>query len=397
MFTFISGFSQSDIEKTLEIKEKNLQQLKDSQELVIKSLEGLKLKWIQEQIKQKGLPEINRDGFLIAHSAMTLFYSPEHEQAWWVVHMVLPDIKYGTQGRTNDFRTDSLLKVGTADKNDYLMSGYDRGHLAPSADFRWSKKALSESYYYSNMSPQRPELNRGKWADLENFVRQYVLTSNEPVFVVTGGVLKDSLKYIGIDKKISVPKFYYKIIVDLNGNDTKGIAFIMRNGTNTYPVINYAVSIDSVETLTGINFFPQLDDSLENRLESSYDISQWFSEKEAGSVKVTEPEEMPEGAINTIQAKGYIGQKKTVCGTVVSTRVWKDNKAIFMNLDQKFPNHVFSATIWGNNIVNFPYEPATTLMNRKVCITGTIGKYKEVPSMELKNDESILFIDEIEE
>lgn len=397
LFFFILSqqlFAQSDIEKNLRSGEVRLKQLKDSQEFLMRDLEILKLKWIQEQIQEKGIPEINRDGFLVNHSAMTLFYSPEHEQAWWVVHMVLPDIRNGTQGRTNDFRPDSLVKVGTADKNDYLMSGYDRGHMAPSADFRWSKRALSESYFYSNMSPQRPELNRGKWADLEDFIRQYVLNSNEPVFVVTGGVLTDSLKYIGIDKKISVPKFYYKVVADLNGDDKKAIAFIMRNGVNTYPVMSYAVSIDSVESLTGLNFFTKLADTLENRIEAMKDISLWLSEKEAGSVKPLEPENLPEGAINTIQAKGYIGQKKTVCGTVVSTRIWKDNKAVFINLDQKFPNQIFSATIWGNSIPNFSYEPASTLINRNVCITGIIDEYKNTPSIELKNEKAIIFLDE---
>jgi endonuclease G len=394
-FTFLYG--QSETEKLLKQSETRLQHLKDSQEVILKSLENLKLKWIQEQIKNRALPEINRDGFLVHHSAMSLFYSPEHEQPWWVVHMILPDIKTGNQGRTNDFRPDSLVKMGTADKNDYLMSGYDRGHLAPSADFRWSKRALSESYLYSNMSPQRPELNREKWADMEDFIRQYVLNSGEPVFVVTGGVLKDSLKHIGIDKKITVPRYYYKIVADLEGDEKKAIAFVMRNGVNTYPVISYAVSVDSVEVLTGLNFFHLLADTLETRIESSFDISQWYSEKEAGSVKPMEPEEMPEGAINTVQAKGYKGQKKTVCGAVVSTRIWKDNKAVFINLDQKFPNHIFSATIWGNNIPNFSYEPAATLINRNVCITGTIGEYKGIPSIEIKNEKSLIFLDDAEQ
>ncbi len=393
----ISLAAQSETEKILKQTEARLNQLKDSQEVIMQNLEGIKLKWIQEQIQQTALPEINRDGFLVNHSAMSLFYSPEHEQAWWVVHMVLPDIRNGTQGRTNDFRPDSLVKVGTADKNDYLMSGYDRGHLAPSADFRWSRHALSESYFYSNMSPQRPELNRGKWADLEDFIRQYVLNSDEPVFVVTGGVLADSLKYIGIDKKISVPKLYYKVVADLNCDNKKAIAFVMRNGVNTYPVMSYAVSIDSVEALTGLNLFAKLADTLENRIEAMNDISLWLSEKEAGSVKPMEPEDLPTDAINTIQAKGYIGQKKTVCGTVVSTRIWKDNKAVFINLDQKFPNQIFSATIWGNSIPNFSYEPASTLINRNVCITGVIDEYKNTPSIELKNEKAIIFLDETDD
>lgn len=390
-------FSQTETEKLIKQFESQLQIHKDSQISLQKKLEVFKLKWIGEQIQSTALPKINKDGFLIHHSAMSLFYSPEHEQAWWVVHMILPDIKTGVQGRTNDFRQDSLVKFGTADKNDYYMSGYDRGHLAPSADFRWSKRALSESYYYSNMSPQRPEFNRGKWADLEDFGRQYVLWSQHPIFVVTGGVLTDSLKSIGVDKKISIPKYYYKIFMDLNDSSKKAIGFIMRNGINTYPIINYSVTIDSIETLTGIDFFPLLQDSVENRLEKMNDVNFWLEEKSAGIYQALNPEEIPQEAINTIQAKGYIGEKKTVCGTVVSTRVWKDNKAVFMNLDQKFPNHVFSATIWGNSLINFSYEPASTLINKKVCITGIIGKYKEVPSMEIKNEKAIQFIEDFDD
>ena len=111
---------------------------------------------------------------------MSLVYSEEHEQAKWVAHIISPDIITGNVSRTNDFRPDPHVSTGSTVEEDYFLKylqpdssykydgyGFDRGHLAPSADFRWSTTALSESYFYSNMSPQRPEFNRGTWAELE--------------------------------------------------------------------------------------------------------------------------------------------------------------------------------------------------------------------------------------
>ena len=114
---------------------------------------------------------------MIRHKAFSLAYGEEVEQAIWVMHIISSEIKDGTVGRTNDFRIDTLIQSGSAEEEDYFIKtrnsdgdveydgfGYDRGHLAPSADFRWSRSALSESYYYSNMSPQLPGFNREKWA-----------------------------------------------------------------------------------------------------------------------------------------------------------------------------------------------------------------------------------------
>ncbi len=389
---FYHAFPQAETEKKMQQLEKKITSFSDSQKVFYQKLEALQLQWIREQIKQYGLPKIQGEGMLINHSAMSLFYDENHGQARWVVHMVIPSIKDGVLTRTNDFRKDSMVKSGTPGKEDYYNSGYDRGHLAPSADFRWSKRAMSESYYYSNMSPQKPEFNRGKWSQLEDFVRQYVMDSNHPVFVVTGGVLTDSLKKIGKEKMISVPKYYYKIVVDLNEKEKKGIAFLMLNGTNSKPIISYSVSIDSIETITGIDFFASLSDSLENRIEKMNNIDSWLNKEQAGGVKPLEPEELPKGAINTVDAEKYYDQKATVCGTVVAAKVLKDSKGVVFNLDTKFPNQIFSFTIWKSNVVNFSYEPATVLIDKKVCITGTVTKYRDKPTMELKNEKMLEFL-----
>lgn len=390
-FAVTAGCAQTHTEEQIKICEEKLKSFSDSSDFYLKKREQLTLLLIREQIKQYGLPKITGEGMLVNHSAMSLFYDSKHGQAKWVVHIVHPAIKEGGESRTNNFRKDSLLNERTPGRDDYLNSGYDRGHLAPSADFRWSHRALSESYYYSNISPQKPELNRIKWAQLENLIRQYVISSGEPVFVVTGGVLKDNLKTIGSDNKISVPEKFYKVIAGISGSEKKGIAFLMLNGENTKPVINYTVSIDSIEVLTGIDFFHLLPDTMENRIESAYDINKWLKAEYSGNVAPFEPEELPKGAIIAADAAGYYDKNVTVCGTVVSSKVYKDSKGVVFNLDQKFPYHIFSFTIWKKDAVNFSYDPKTTLINRKVCITGTIRKYNDKPTMDVENEKSIIF------
>ncbi len=384
---------QTEHERRIQQIESRIKLLADSQSEYYKQLENVKYKWIQEQIKQYALPRIDEDGFLVYHSAMALFYIDRWGQSKWVVHMILPDIATGVETRTNDFRRDSLVPVEMPDKVDYFNSGYDRGHLAPSADFRWSRKALSESYFYSNMSPQKPEFNRGKWSQVEDFLRQYVIYTGHPIFVVTGGLLHDSIqKTIGVNKKIKVPPYFYKIALDMQASPPRAIAFWMLNGTNTKPIINYVVSIDEVEQKTGIDFFYLLPDTLEDRVEAMKDVSLWQSKETKGNVKPLELEELPKGAINSVEAEKYIGKKATVCGTVVATRVLKDAKGVVVNLDQRFPNTLFSFTIWQNNIPNFSYEPATFLLNKRICITGDVEQYRGKPTMEVRNEKAIAFI-----
>ena len=123
------------------------------------------------------------------------------------------------------------------------------------------------------MSPQLPSFNRGIWKYLETDVRTWA-KENKELFIVTGGVLKDSLPTIGAHK-VSVPKYYYKVILDYQFPNYKAIAFVLPNRGSKESVFIYAVNIDSVEHLTGIDFFPALPDSVEEYLESHYDIHYW--------------------------------------------------------------------------------------------------------------------------
>ncbi len=391
----VNSFAQSTREK-IETQEALIDNLDSQKEKALKIWEELKLTYVTEKLDKIGQP-IGIDSLqLVKHHALQLGYSEKHEQASWVMHMVLPDVTTGNVSRTNDFREDSLVTTGTAVKDDYWYSGYDRGHLAPSADFRWSQTALSESYFYSNMSPQLPELNREKWAELENAIRDYVIHYQDEVYVITGPILTDSLptmKNEGRKNEVSIPNMFYKIVLDISGDTTTGIAFVMPNGYCAYPALSYATSIDKVEELTGLDFFASLDDELENKLESNSDASLFNTRGSEGEVLPINPTTLPKGKINTVQAQYNIGTKSCVCGTVVSTKFSEKSGATFLNLDKKFPNQIFSVTIWSKARSNFSYKPEDELYGKKVCITGTLESKDGTPTMNVTTEKNIEIID----
>lgn len=378
--------------QTLQELEQQLSTLEEQESEVRAKIEEFKLEGIISELKKIGYPE-GKEVEVVEHRALVLGYAEQHEQAAWVSHIILPDVESGNVSRTNDFRVDPLVSTGTSVKADYWYSGYDRGHLAPSADFRWSATALSESYFYSNMAPQLPELNREKWAELENLIRDYVVKNHEQVYVVTGGVLKDGLptmKNEGRENEVSIPEVFYKVILDNAGEDKRGIAFLMPNGVCPEPILMYAVTIDSVESLTGLNFFPNLDNE---NVEASLELDPWRTEEMAGEVLPMNPTKLPKGKINTTAAKFNMGEKACVCGTVVSTKFSEKSSATFLNLDKKFPNQIFSVTIWGNARKNFSYLPEEYLMDKKVCITGVIEDSKGTPSINVTNEKAIEVLD----
>ncbi len=223
---------------------------------------------------QIDIPQSGSAGQIVSHVGYTLSYNEEHEQANWVAYELTANELRGELRRTNDFRPDTLVNTGSAALIDYMGSGFDRGHLAPAADMKWSQQAMSESFYMSNMSPQVPGFNRGIWKSLESRVRDWAV-ENGTVFVVTGGILSSGLPTIGPDS-VSVPEYFYKVILDYREPELKGIGFILPNQGSKSSLKTYAVSIDSVEQRTSIDFFPLLPDTTENRLESSIDLKLWY-------------------------------------------------------------------------------------------------------------------------
>ncbi|OGJ05449.1 hypothetical protein A2467_02285 [Candidatus Nomurabacteria bacterium RIFOXYC2_FULL_36_8] len=209
-------------------------------------------------------------GEIVKHTYYTLAYSEDNEQAFWVYYELTPELISGNQSRTDDFRADPLVSTGSASLGDYKGSGYDRGHLCPAGDMKLNKTTMSESFYLSNMSPQVAGFNRGIWSTMEDQVREWALKYSK-LYVVTGPIFKDNIGVIGEDK-VTVPGYYYKVLFD--GNN-KMIGLILPNASSSKSLDQFAVAVDEIEKQTGIDFFSELNDQLENQLEGNIDVTNW--------------------------------------------------------------------------------------------------------------------------
>ena len=210
---------------------------------------------------------------IVERAGYTLQYNEQHEQPGWVAYTITDDELTGTWERTDDYRADPTISTGSASLSDYRGSGFDRGHLAPAAAMKWSPQAMSESFYLSNISPQVAGFNRGIWRVLEEQVRSWA-RQNEEVHVVTGPVLRDGLPTIG-PNGVSVPEYFYKVVLDYTEPDLKAIGFILPNQPAAPSFAQFAVPVDHVEQVTGIDFFPGLPDEVEDVLESSCEVANW--------------------------------------------------------------------------------------------------------------------------
>ena len=218
-------------------------------------------------------------GEIIKHKYYAMSYSEEHEQPEWVAYELTKEsIRKKNVKRSGNFRPDPKVRKASAVKSDYRGSGYDRGHLVPAGDMAFNKKAMSETFYLSNMSPQIRNFNSGVWRELEERVRDWAW-DNKHIYVVSGPVLtRGILDKIG-PNKVSVPEEYYKVILDYTQPGLKGIAFLLPNEISTRPLMDYATSIDEIEKITGIDFFPQIDDQEEAKLEGTFDTRAWRIDK----------------------------------------------------------------------------------------------------------------------
>lgn len=218
---------------------------------------------------QEYLPE--SEGELIKHKYYTLSYNELHEQANWAHYKLNPNLLKGTNPRIDSFKIDTLVSTKSSELEDYKGSGYDRGHLVPAGDMKYSDESMRESFYMSNISPQNPDFNRGIWRKLEQLVR--VWGREGEIFITTGGVLLNgNLGSIG-SNKVSIPSKYYKIVYSSHKNSM--IGFLIPNKKSTSELESYVVKVDSIEKITGINFYEEIPDHIENILESEINFKRW--------------------------------------------------------------------------------------------------------------------------
>src|SRR5690606_2447509 len=212
-------------------------------------------------------------GALVYHNFYTLSYSEPHEQAEWVAYGLKREHLTQDDRKRPFFIEDPKVATGSADWRNYRGSGYDRGHLCPAGDRRFSKVAHDETFYTSNISLQDKAFNAGIWNRLEQQVRRWC-RRHGTLIVVTGGILEAGLEQIG-PEQVDVPRYFYKIVLRGQGDDMEALAFLIPGRESQRPLSDFLVPVDSLETLTGLDFFEKLPRAWQQGVESRAATSLW--------------------------------------------------------------------------------------------------------------------------
>lgn len=218
------------------------------------------------------IPFMADDKTVIEHMGYTLSYNSEYRIPNWVAYELQDSELYGDLDRAEKFSPDPLVKGRQAYDSDYVGSGYDRGHMAPAGDMKWSTQAMEESFYLSNVCPQNHNLNAGVWNDLEKKVRQEARYYGK-LWVVCGPIV-DSNRHGTVGKnKVVVPDSFFKALLAQN-KDGKyiSIAFVFPNEAGDNGLASYAMTVNELEKLTGMDFFYNLDQKVQEKTEDSYDL-----------------------------------------------------------------------------------------------------------------------------
>lgn len=216
-------------------------------------------------------------GDLLCRKGYALAHNPERRTPDWVAEHLTRDKVNTALPRSDDFRPDPDLAPGKrAELVDYRNSGFDRGHMAPAANMRWDKDAMSQSFFLSNMSPQiGPGMNRGVWANLEERVREWAAKRGE-LYIFTGPIyapIGAPPKTIGTNR-VAVPSHLYKIVFD--PVRVEAIAFLMPNQSlQTKDLPKFIATVRDVEILTGLNFLSRLNEHVQELVETVKPIDLW--------------------------------------------------------------------------------------------------------------------------
>lgn len=212
---------------------------------------------------------------IIDYTGFRLSFNASRHIPNWVAWQLTREKTKGTHPKAKKFLNDPEVE-GCPEHYDYSYSGYDRGHMAPAADMKWSPDAMHDCYYLTNICPQTKPLNTGAWKALEEKCRKWATIDGE-IIIICGPVLTDTIReYIG-DSRIAVPKRFFKVIY--SPSHRKGIGFIMPNDRVEGGMQQSAVTIDQVEAITGHDFFASLPDDIENDIESQCDFHYWTTHR----------------------------------------------------------------------------------------------------------------------
>ena len=245
--------------------------------VVSNSLGSQGLRGHGEQLVDKKLlelPKIKNTDIILVYHGFVVNYNTQRLIPNWVAYELTAEELKGKTPRAKGFSMDFDYKGGQAMREDYSNSGWDKGHMAPSADMKWSQIAMTESFYLTNVCPQNHDLNGKDWHELEKHVRAWA-EKYGCVWVVCGPyVYANSYGTIGAHNVV-VPDGFFKAVLRQEGEVYRSIAFVFENDSNRQPINKAVVSVNDVELLIGYDLFANLDDRIEETVEDQLNWGDW--------------------------------------------------------------------------------------------------------------------------
>ena len=227
--------------------------------------------------RQIEIPATAPQELLIAHAGHTLSYDISKHNPRWVAWTLTPDKLIKRYPRRNDFRGDeNIPSKDRIDKYAYDNPVYDRGHMCPSGDVRYDRQAQSDCFYMTNICPQIKELNQTWWEHVESATRRWAQREGM-VYICCGPVYHENLppKTLGRNIKVRIPDAFFKVILSLRKGHEKAIGFYYTNNRDRQTMEYAKRTVDEIEDITGMDFFYNLPDELEERVESRCNLREW--------------------------------------------------------------------------------------------------------------------------
>lgn len=217
---------------------------------------------------RQGEDIVEHTGFISSYNHTTLV--PD-----WAAYDLTSQERQGTNKPSCSYGWNPNLKGRQASREDYANSGWDKGHMVPKADLKWSIDAYTESFYFTNVCPQDHNFNNGDWRKLEEFVRR-MADKFGIVYVVCGPIFQDNkYGYLG-SNRVAIPDAFFKAVLAPNNSGYISIGFVMENSSSARQNYrNCAHSINDIELITGLDLFYGLDDRIEESVEATYHWPDW--------------------------------------------------------------------------------------------------------------------------
>ncbi len=208
----------------------------------------------------------------VRHNCYVLSYNEGYELPSWAAYKLTPEMAKASGTFKEKYREDVMVSTGSSSPKDYKDAGFVMGQLVPSEDMVFDAKACDETFLMSNIVPQKIGFNKFLWKNLEQLIREWAKEGNT-LYIAAGPVLADGPFGTFGDNKVAIPARYYKVVLDIKGE--RAIGFLFRANASSGTLKSYATSVDEIEKITGIDFFINVPDDMEEKLELTLDLSKW--------------------------------------------------------------------------------------------------------------------------